>query len=100
MLAQFKNFQADRMDIDELVALAAYGRSLRDEYEKHNLDEPEFVDAQLKSLRREISARNADKLESRRKEINARLETLKTPTQRKSELLKERAEIDKQLATV
>lgn len=100
MLSQFRNFQADRMDIDELVALAAYGRALRDEYEKHNLDEPEFVDAQLKSLRREITARNADRLESRRKEINSRLESLKTPTQRKSELLKERQEIDKQLATV
>jgi hypothetical protein len=100
MLSNFKNFQADRMDIDELVALAAFGRTLRAEYEQHQLDEPEFIDTQLKSLRREIHARNADKLEARRKEINSRLETLKSPTQRKSELLKEKAEIDKQLAHV
>jgi len=100
MLANFKNFSADRMSLDELVALAAYGRQLREEYDQHQLEEPDFVDSQLKSLRREIHARNADRLEARRKEITSRLESLKTPTQRKSELLKERAEIDKQLASV
>lgn len=100
MLAQFKTFQADRMDIDELVALAAFGTQLRAEYEKHNLEEPEFVDNQLKSLRREIATRNAERLEARRKEINNRLESLKTPTQRKSELLAEKKRIDQELARV
>ena len=100
MLAQFKTFQADRMDLDELVALAAYGAMLRTEYEKHNLEEPEFVDVQLKSLRREITTRNAERLEARRKEINSRLENLKTPTQRKAELLAERKKLDSKLAEI
>jgi phosphoenolpyruvate synthase/pyruvate phosphate dikinase len=100
MLQLFRNFQADRMDLDELVYLAAVGSQLRAEYEKHNLEEPDWVDVQLKALKREIFARNADKLESRRKEIQARLESLKTPQQKKQELLKEQAEINKKLTAI
>ena len=100
MLSQLKNFVADRLDVDELIALAAFGRQLRNEYETHQLDEPDWLDAQLKTLRREIQVRNSDKLEARRREINARLESLKTPAQKKAELLKEKAAIEKQLQEV
>jgi hypothetical protein len=99
-LQQLRNFQADRMDLDELVALAAFGRQLRAEYEAHQLDEPDWVDIQIKSLRREIHSRNADRLEARRKEIGARLESLKTPTEKKAALTKELRELEKQLAEV
>jgi phosphoenolpyruvate synthase/pyruvate phosphate dikinase len=100
MLQLFRNFQADRMDLDELVYLAAVGSQLRAEYEKHNLEEPDWVDVQLKALKREIFARNADKLEARRKEIASRLESLKTPQQKKTELLKEQAEINRKLTAI
>ena|SRR5215813_9540589 len=100
VLDQLRNFSADRLDIDELVALAAFGRTLRSEYETHQLEEPEWLDVQLKSLRREIHTRNADKLEARRREIGARLESLKTPAQKKAELLKEKQAIDKQLQAI
>lgn len=99
-LQQLKNFVADRLDLDELVALAAFGRHVRTEFEANNLDEPEWLDLQLKSLRREIHTRNADKLEARRKEINARIDSLKTPSERKQSLLKERQQIEKQLEAV
>lgn len=100
MLKELQSFSTDRLSVDELVALASFGRTLRDEYEKHQLDEPEWLDVQLKTLRREIHTRNAEKLEARRREINARLESLKTPAQKKTELLKEKQEIDKQLAAI
>lgn len=100
MLHEFKSFTKERLDLDQLVALAAFGRKLREEYEFHQLDEPEWVGDQLKILRREITTRNAEKLESRKREIEARLEAMKTPTQRKTELLKEKAKIDKQLEEV
>ena len=96
-LASFKTFSADRMDIDELVALHAFGKSLRAEYDTLQLEEPSFVDLQLKSLRREITARTADKLESRKRELTARIDSLKTPAQKKTELEKELAAIEKQL---
>jgi hypothetical protein len=99
-LNTFKSFSADRMDIDELVALMAFGKSLRAEYDALQMEEPAFVDLQLKSLRREITARTADKLEARKRELTARIDSLKTPAQKKQELEKELATLDKQLATV
>jgi hypothetical protein len=99
-LATFRNFSADRMDIDELVTLLAFGKSLRAEYESLQLEEPQFVDVQLKSLRREITSRNADKLEARKRELTARLDALKTPSEKKRELQSEMERLDKQLTGV
>jgi hypothetical protein len=99
-LDQFRNFNVDGLDIDELVSLSLFGRQLRAEYEALQIEEPEWVDIQLKALRREVHVRNANNLEARRREIDARLDALKTPGQRKNELLKERELIDKQLKAV
>lgn len=99
-LDQFRNFNVDGLDIDELVALSLFGKQLRSEYEAHQLEEPEWLDVQLKALRREIITRNANALEARRREIAARLDSLKTPGQKKQELLKEQAEINRKLAAV
>lgn len=99
-LQQFKQFDVNRLDMEELVLLAALGRQIRAEYEALGLDEPDWVDIQLKTIKREIHVRSADKLEKRRREIDQRLEGLKTPTQKKAELLREKAQIDKQLAEV
>lgn len=100
MLNDFKTFTADRLDIHQLVALAAFGRTLRAEYEEFQIDEPTWVDTQLKALRREIHSRNADNLEKRRSEINTRLESLKTPAEKKAALLKELTKLNKDLAEV
>src|ERR1700679_3300105 len=99
-LVTFKSFTGDRMDIHELVALMAFGKSLRAEYDALQMEEPAFVDLQLKSLRREITARTADKLEARKRELTARIDSLKTPQQKRSELEKELASLEKQLETV
>ncbi|CAN5951000.1 unnamed protein product [Sphagnum jensenii] len=97
-LGTFKSFSADRMDIDELVALMAFGKALRSEYDALQMEEPAFVDLQFKSLRREITARTADKLEARKRELTARIDSLKTPAQKKQELEKELANLEKQLS--
>ncbi|SRR6266404_467388 len=99
-LDQFRNFNVDGLDIDELVTLSLFGRQIRAEYESLQIEEPEWVDIQLKALRREIHVRNANNLEARRREIDARLDALKSPGQRKTELLNERAQIDKALKAV
>lgn len=100
MLQSFRNFDADRMDIHELVALAAFGKQLRAEYEAHNLEEPDWVDTQIKSLRREISARNADRLEAELKSKRLKLDNLKTPEQKRAELKREIKQLEDQLQTV
>lgn len=98
LLQHFKNFIADRLELDELIALAAFGRGLRAEYETHDLDEPDWIDLQLKSLRREIRVRVADSLERRKREIELRLENMKTPSEKKKALLTEKKKIEEQLA--
>src|SRR5260370_41917897 len=100
LLNQFANFDVDRVSVDELVELSQFGRALRLEYEALQLEEPEWVDVQLKTIRRTIHARNADALEARRREINARLDSLKTPGEKRAELLKEKQKLDAQLKAV
>ncbi len=100
MLQQFKSFDVDRLDTDELIGLLAFGQLLRAEYEKLEMDEPDWVNDKIKTLKRELRAKNAEKLAARAREINSRLESLKTPTQRKSELQKELSKIQKQLEEV
>jgi hypothetical protein len=100
MLHQFKSFDANRMQLDELVSLEAFGHDLREAFERLGIEEPAYLDTQLKQLRREVRTRNADRLEGRRKEIQIRLDSLKTPTEKKAELLKEKAVLDKELAKI
>lgn len=97
MLETLKNFNASAASIEEMVALRAYGRLVRDEFDGLMIDVPEWLDAQLKNLARQIKAKNADRLEARRKELRARLESLKTPNEKKAELRKELAALDRQL---
>lgn len=93
MLTEFQNFNKDRASLDDLVALAAFGRLLRTEYEAQKVDEPAFVDLQLKTLRREIAAKVDDKRQARRKHLEAQIESLKTPVERRKALEKELAEM-------
>ena len=97
MLQQLRNFDVDRMDLDDLIGLVAYAKLMRAEYEKMGLEEPDWVNDKIKTLTREIKAKTAEKLASRAREINSRLEALKTPTQRKSELQKELKRIQEQI---
>ena len=91
MLETFKNFVIDRLDMEELIALSAFGRQLRAEYESVNVDVPTWVGDNLRTLRREIASRNADSLEKTLREKKARLESLKPAEERRKEL---QAEID------
>lgn len=100
MLNQFKSFDADRMQLDELVALEVFGHGLREAYDRLGIDEPSYLDTQLKSVRRVIRTRNADKLSARSKELQNRLDSLKTPAEKRKEILAEQAKLNKKLAEV
>lgn len=95
MLDLFKTFDARRMQLDDLVALEAFGHGLRESYDRQQIDEPEYVSIQLKAVRREIRSRVADKLESRKREVQRQLASLETPAERKKKLQAELTELDK-----
>jgi ATP-dependent Lon protease len=93
-ITALKNFNADRLDMEDLVGLLADCKALRAEYEALQIEEPEYIDTTIKAIRREITARNADKIAARKRELAARIDSLKTPAQKKAELEKELAKLE------
>lgn len=92
MLEQFKSFNVDAADdLDELVTMAAFGRSLRAEFEAQNISVPEFVDDNLRAIKREIESRVADRRAARVRELKAQREGLKTAAERRDQIDKELA---------
>ena len=94
MLETFKNYSNDSLDLDELVALSAFGRQLRAEYEAQRVPEPDYVGLQLNAIRREIESKMADKREARKREIKSQLSGLKTAAERRAELEKELEQLE------
>ena len=90
MLQEFKNFNVDAASIDELVALSAFGKQLRGEFETQKIPVPEYVSDNLNSISREIDARMADRKATRIRELKAQRASLATAQER-------RASIDKEL---
>jgi len=97
LLKELKDFDKDRYGNDELVALSAWARVFRPEYELTGGEVPDWVDRQIKVLRREIHARQSDALEARLAKAKARLASLATPEERRTGL---KAEIDEIEATL
>lgn len=100
MLEQFRNVVANsiRIGIEELIALHAFGRQLRAEFELFNVPVPEWVSDSLDSLRIEIKSRNRDRLQADLRKKKALLTTLKTPDEKRSDLNSEVEALEKQLA--
>lgn len=94
---QLKNFDIDRLSIEELVALHADAVILQGAFKDVELEEPDWLTLNAKALRREIKTRTADRLEKRKMEIQASINALKTPTERKRELQAELQEVEAQL---
>lgn len=99
MLNQLKTFDADRMDVDEMVALHTFARILRAEYDHMNLDVPEWLDDQTRALRLAIKAKTQDFIAKRLKEAKARLNSLRTTEERRNDLKSEVDKLEKQLQT-
>jgi ATP-dependent Lon protease len=95
MLNKLKNFDALRMSVEELLELSAYARGVKAEYEYSNMEVPEWIETQIKTLKREINTRNAEALEARKRELEVRLEGLKTTREKREELEKELAKLNK-----
>ena len=95
-----KNFDANRLNIHELIALAAFGQTMRDSYGAHQVPEPEWFQSSMKALRREIKARNLDALETELRTKKARLETLKPAEEKRGQLADDIKKLEEQLAEV
>ncbi len=86
MINELKNFTADRLDLDELVALSAFGRAFQAELVQLNAEEPEWLGPQLRSLRSEIRTRQQDRIEKLLRQKKSRLESLKPAAEKRAEI--------------
>jgi len=94
MLERLKNLDLERLDVDEMVAMLAFAKSLAAEYQAQQAPAPEWVDTRAKELKREINTRLADMKEKRKKEIKAKLQSLKSAQERREELTKELEQLE------
>lgn len=98
MYAQLRQLNLDRLDIDEAVALSAFGGALQARYEELGVAVPDWLDANMKTLDREIADRVRDGLSKDLREKRARLESLKPADQKRRELATEIKRLEKALA--
>jgi hypothetical protein len=97
VLEILKNYDSNRASIEEMVSLRAFARGLVTEFEEQDVELPGWIGDQVKSLDRQILAKNHDRLEARRKELIARKDSLKTTVERKAEINAELAKLNKKL---
>lgn len=98
-LERLKGLQLARMDIDEMIALATWGRAMANGYSYYELPKPKWLDESLATLDKEIRARRRELLEARLQEVRSRKETLKTREERRADLDSEEATLLAQLGT-
>jgi hypothetical protein len=89
LLAQFKNFQVNQLQLDDLLSLSVFGKNLKAEYDRYGVEVPDWVDTNLRILNNTIQAKIADATQLRIKKIQSQLEALQTPTERREALTKE-----------
>ena len=92
MLEQLRNFNLDRIDLDEMVALFAFGENLKVVYGNLLLEVPEWVTDNVATLQKEIHSRRRDSLEKELKKAQASLESLKTADEKRQDI---RAKIER-----
>ena len=91
-LNDLKNYNTETGNIESLVEMLAYGRLIRAEYEAledNGVEMPEWLDGKLKKLRRKIVAVQDDINRKKMADVALRIESNKTPAQKKAEDVKE-----------
>lgn len=89
MLNELRNFDSEKAHPDEMVALHAFARNLAAEYTHLGLAEPEWLEEKRVEVKRELDTRLADMKAKRIREIKAKLATLKTAEEKRTELAEE-----------
>lgn len=98
MLQSLLNVNVDRLDIDEAVALLAFGKMVSAEYGSHNIQCPDKITDAVNVLAKDVEARRKDYLQRRLKELRAQKETLKTVSEKRNDVEKELQKLEAELA--
>ena len=85
MLEKLLNFDRERAELDEMLALHAFGKTLVASYAEFELEAPERVLLNVETIGEEIRARAKDNLQKVERELIRELEGLKTKEEKKGE---------------
>jgi hypothetical protein len=99
LFQRIRTLQVDRLDVDEAIELVTFGRIAETTYSGYNVPTPEWLKDGIAQLDTEIKRRRRDMLEARAKELKAKLSTLKSREERKSETEAELAKLNDALGT-
>src|SRR5574341_211588 len=86
MLDKLKNLNLNRSEVDELVALHAFGAGLVGAFGTLDLESPQWLQDSMAMLTKEIKARHEDALEAQLKETESQLDALKTADEKRQDL--------------
>jgi len=85
MIEKLKSFSSTKYSLDELLALSAFQRSVRQEYESVWIDVPDWLDQSGRAILTAIKDRVRDELERKLASAKARRASLKTADERRKE---------------
>ena len=98
-LERLKGLQLARMDLDEMIALATYGRAVANGYSYYEVPKPKWLDDSLQQLDAQIRSRRREILEARLQEVRTRKEAPKSREEKRADLDAEEAALAAQLGT-
>jgi hypothetical protein len=97
IVEQLRAYDTDRGQPDDAIALLAFARLLRGEFEARQFAVPEWLDDRIRSLNRYLDSHRRDALELRLREARARQAALLTPDQKRQQVTDEIAQLEREL---
>ena len=97
MLNEIRNFNVDRESLEDMVAIHILGTLVADGYETYGTEAPEWLTSKLRTIKRQIRAKVQDQLEKDLMDARLKLETAKTPQEKKAALQLEIKRLQTQL---
>ncbi len=89
MIEKLKTFSAARYDLEELVVLSAYAKMASAEFESLSIDKPSWLVEAQAGIGHAIKSLTTDAMKARLAAAKARVETLKTPDQKRQDAMDE-----------
>lgn len=100
MYDRLRNFNINAIEIDEAIAMLAFAKTIRAEYDNLQVDVPIWLDERVREIKHEIRARHQDIIDKRLREVNAKLDSLKTPEEKRTDLRAEKDRLEKAKTSV
>lgn len=85
MLDKLLNFDRDRTELDEMLALYGFGKTLLATYAEFELEAPERITNNLETIAEEIRAQAKDNLMKAERELVREIEGLKSAEEKRTE---------------